>query len=488
MIDLLKLRGGQRRKPKSVLGLSIDGTRAEGAVLRLTNGALELGPVVSIQLPAAPETPGADLPAIGRALREQLDAAGIRERFCLITLPCTGLLVTQTELPDLPEADAVSLLQMEAERGFHTDTTGLRVADSRCALGGGRQFVTLAAQPEARSTALEQMLTAARLKLAGFSPSISELQDPGDAAHEGVAAVLLAPGSSQAAFQITAGGGIAALRSIEGVVDTASGTPVARPEPIARELRITLGQLPAELESRVRRVRVFGPRDLAESLAASLRTKLAPSGFEVEAALVPAAPVAGSPALPTNAPFNAAVAAAARFLVGIPARLEFLPPRPSALEQFLARHTSGRLRTTWFVAGAVTAVVLLAFLVQQIQLSLLESRWARMSVKVKQLELTQQQIRQFRPWASESFRSLQILQALSLAFPESGSVNAKLIEIRESGEVVCTGTASDSGSVLQMMDRLNATPGVSVLHRDQIRGKAPLQFNFTFHWTGGANP
>ncbi len=488
MIDLLKLGGGQRRKPKSVLGLSIDGTRAEGAVLRLTNGMLELGPTVSLQLPASPEAPGADLAAIGRALREQLDAAGVRERFCLIALPCTGLLVTQTELPDLPEADALSLLQMEAERGFHTDTAGLRVADSRCALGEGRQFVTLAAQPAARSTALERMLTAAKLKLAGFSPAITELQDPAEGGQTGIAAVLLAPGSTQAAFQITAGGGIAALRSLEGVVDLSSGTAVVRPEPIARELRITLGQLPPELESRVRRVRIFGPRDLAESLAASLRAKLATSGIEVEAALVPPAPAAGTPALPTNAPFNAAVMAAARFLAGRPARLEFLPPRPSALEQFLARHTSGRLRTTWVVAGAVTAVVALAFLVQQIQLSLLESRWTRMSTKVRQLEQIQGQIRQFRPWSSESYRSLQILQALSLAFPESGTVNAKLIEVRESGEVVCTGTATDSSSVLQMMDRLNATPGVTALHRDQIRGKAPLQFNFTFHWTGGATP
>jgi hypothetical protein len=482
MIDFLKLGSGQRRKPKSVLGLSFDGTRVEGTVFRLTNGALELGPTLSFTLPAGAET--ADPVATGRALREQLDAAGIRERYCVVTVPCAGLLVTQTELPDLPEADAASLLQLEAERGFHSDITGLRVADSRCVLPNGGRFVTLAALPLARSAAFDPILAAAKLKPVGYSPAITELQAPGTKELEGVAAILLTPGSSQAAFQITAAGGIAALRSIEGVLEITPEATTARPEPVARELRITLGQLPEALEGRVRKIRVFGPRDLAEALAAGLRSRLASGGFSVEAVLTPDA---GS-TLPSNAPFTPSAAAAVRFLSGSPARLEFLPPRPSALEQFLAKHTSGRLRTTWVIAGAVTAVVVLAFLIQQIQLSLLESRWSKMSAKVRQLELTQQQIRQFRPWASESFRSLQILQAMSLAFPESGTVTAKLIEIRESGEVVCTGTATDSASILQMMDRLNASPGVTGLHRDQIRGKAPLQFNFSFRWNGGSKP
>ena len=485
MIDLFKLAGRNRRNPRAILGLAFDGARVEGAVLRLSNGNFEVTGAFTATLTVP--TDSGDPAAAGRELRAQLDAVGIRERNCVVALPCAGLLVTQTELPAMPEADAASLLQIEAEKGFHSDVTGLRVGDSRCVLPDGRRFVTLSALPQARFAFLEQVLVAARSKAAGLSPAISELQAPGAANSDGVVAILLSPGSGQAGLQVTVGGGIAALRSIEGAIDASTEPPAIRIDPVAREIRITLGQLPESLEKRVRRIRIFGPRALAESMAAGLNTRLGPAGFSVETALQPAS-TAGRPALPSTTPFNAAVIAAARFLAGEPACLEFLPPRPSAVERFLARHTTGPLRTTWVIGGAIAAILGGAFLIQQIQLSILESKWSHMSAEVKQLDLIQQQTRQYRPWATDSFRSLRILEALTKAFPENGGVTAKLIEIRESGDVVCNGTASESPALLMMMDRLNATPGVSNLHRDQIRGKAPLLFNFTFHWSGGDNP
>ena len=485
MIDLLKLVGRNRRNPRSVLGLALDGFRVEGAVLRLSNGTVEVTATFAATLTV--NTESGDPVAAGRELRAQLDAASIRERVCVIALPCAGLLVTQTELPAMPEADAASLLQIEAEKGFHSDVTGLRVADSRCGLPEGRTFVTLAALPHARFTFLEQVLVAARLKPVGLSPAITELQPPGYPGSDGVVAIALSSGSGQAGLQVTVGGGIAALRSIEGAIDATAEPPAIRIDPVAREIRITLGQLPESLEKSVRRIRIFGPRALAESMAASLNARLGPAGFTVETALQPA-DAGGISTLPSNAPFNAGVMAAARFLASTPARLEFLPPRPSAMERFLARHTTGPLRTTWVVGGAIAAVVGGLFLIQQIQLSLYESRWSKMSTEVRQLDLIQQETRQYRPWATDSFRSLSILEVLTRAFPENGTVTAKLIEIRESGDVVCNGTATESAGLLQMMDRLNASPGVSNLHRDQIRGKAPLLFNFTFHWSGGGTP
>jgi hypothetical protein len=176
---------------------------------------------------------------------------------------------------------------------------------------------------------------------------------------------------------------------------------------------------------------------------------------------------------------------AARVLAGRPATLEFLPPKPSVFRQFLARHAQGPRRTVWTVAGAVTSVVVLAFLVQQVQLSLQESRWAALSGKVRELERIQQDLRQFRPWTPESARGLAILEAISSAFPENGSVTAKVVEIRESGEVVCSGTATDSPAFLAMTSRLSALPGVSKVHHDQSRGASPMQFNLTFVWNGG---
>ena len=82
-------------------------------------------------------------------------------------------------------------------------------------------------------------------------------------------------------------------------------------------------------------------------------------------------------------------------------------------------------------------------------------------------------------------RGLAILEVLTSAFPENGTVTAKLIEIRESGQVVCSGTATDSPAFLAMTARLSSQPGVTKVHHDQSRGASPMQFNLTFLWNGG---
>ena len=88
----------------------------------------------------APDPPIAAPELVGREIRNQLDAAGVRERDCVVGLPLKWVLTAQTELPPLPEADAASLLQMEAEKGFHADTETLQIANSRSALADGKSM------------------------------------------------------------------------------------------------------------------------------------------------------------------------------------------------------------------------------------------------------------------------------------------------------------------------------------------------------------
>ncbi len=104
---------------------------------------------------------------------------------------------------------------------------------------------------------------------------------------------------------------------------------------------------------------------------------------------------------------------------------EFLPPKPTLIEQFVTKYSSGRLRTTGAVAAGVAVMVLGMFLFQQIQLWRLRSQWSHMQAKVAALQGIQDQIRQYRSWYDGTFRSLAILRQLSLAFPEDGVVTAK---------------------------------------------------------------
>ena len=68
-------------------------------------------------------------------------------------------------------------------------------------------------------------------------------------------------------MEVVAGGGVTALRALEGALETEGSKRLLQADLVAREVRITLGQLPAELRDSVRTIRIFGPRDLAQELA-----------------------------------------------------------------------------------------------------------------------------------------------------------------------------------------------------------------------------
>ncbi len=479
MKNVLKINFGKRRKLTSVLGLTLDGSRLEGVVLRRTNGSLQLRQTFCVALSLDPLTAAPEL--VGREIRNHLDAAGVRERHCVVGVPLKWALTAHTELPPLPEVDAASLLQLEAERGFPSDITTLRLADSRCPLAAGKQHVTLAGIPNAQLAALEQVLVASKLKPVSFSLGLTALQPPGREAAKGVLA--LAIGESQVGLQIT-GGGVAALRALEGAIVDEAGRRELHTDLVAREARITLGQLPAELRDAVKHIRIFGPRELAQQLADEMELRFEPMGLKVE--LVSAyAPDEFGAQLPPEAPVSTAFSLAARLLMGETPVFEFLPPKPSALQQLVARYSSGRLRSAGAVAAGVVVLVGGLFLFQQVQLIVLRSQWSAMSARVQELDGLQQEIRQYRPWFDDSFRSLTILRQLTLAFPEDGSVTAKAVEIRNGNTVTCTGTAQDNGALLRTLNQLRTADGVTDVKLQQIRGKSPMQFSFDIHYGNG---
>src|SRR5262249_23423751 len=127
---------------------------------------------------------------------------------------------------------------------------------------------------------LEECLHAAKLKPLSFSLGISALQPARPEPSHGVLA--LAIGESHVGLQITSGGGVAALRMLEGGLETEGSKRLLHADLIARETRITLGQLPAELRDTVRQIRIFGPRDLAQQLADEMELRFDAAGLKVE--------------------------------------------------------------------------------------------------------------------------------------------------------------------------------------------------------------
>jgi hypothetical protein len=275
------------------------------------------------------------------------------------------------------------------------------------------------------------------------------------------------------------------LRAFEGAIEQEGVQKVLRAEIVAREARITLGQLPEELRDNIRRVRIFGPADLSDQLAREVTPRLEPLGVAVEQVQA-YMPDEFSVQVPSDAAVSRAFSLAARVLsVGAP-QLEFLPPKVTALQQFARRYSSGKLRLAG--AAAVLLVILAAgaFAFQQWQLIRLQSDWKNMQASVGELQILQQQIRHYRPWYETTPRGLKILRELTAAFPEDNSVSAKTLDIRDLNLVVCSGVARDNSAILGTLDRLRATGSVEDLKVSQIRGSAPaLQFTFDFRWNEG---
>ncbi len=402
----------------------------------------------------------------------------------MVGLPLKWALTTHTKLPNLPEADMPGFLQIEAERGFPSDPETLLWSTSRYSSTQGEKHAMLVGIPRNHVALLQEALQAAQLKPLSFSLGLTALQSA-EAAGGGVMA--LAIGESHVGLLLPCGGGLPALRALEGALETQAGPRLLHADLVAREARITLGQLPADMRAAVRRVRIFGPRDLAQQLADEIELRLEAMDLKVELVTGYAAGEFGFK-LPAATQVSPAFSLAAAVLSGHKSPFEFLPPKVTAWQQLATRYASGKLRTAGVAAAA--AVVLLAglFAFQQWQLMHLRAQWAAIGPKVRDLESLQQQIRQYRPWFDESFRSLSILKKLTETFPEDGVVSAKSVEIRAPDTVTCSGVARDNRALLKTLDQLRASGSVADLKVLRIQGKSPMQFTFDFHWVeGGRN-
>ena len=177
MIKLTKPDLLKRKRLSSLLGLALDGGRLDGLVLRRTDGVLQSQQSFSVSLSLDPLTNDPEL--VGREIRNHLDAVGVRERHCIVGLPLKWALTTHIEVPELPEADIASFLQIEAERSFPCDVQTLHVVTSRSHTPLGKVHATLVGIPKNHLVLLEQALRAAKLKPVSFSLGIAALQPRG---------------------------------------------------------------------------------------------------------------------------------------------------------------------------------------------------------------------------------------------------------------------------------------------------------------------
>ncbi len=457
------------KRPASVVGLSF-----AGGVLRLAHVARAKTAVAVLRQASAPLTldllhPEPDL--VAQEIRNHLEASGIRERHCVVALPASWFMTTQGTVPDLAPDDLASLLQIEAEKAFPCDPDELQIATSPHR-SAERAYVTQVAVRKDQLNRLSDVLRSAGLKPVSYTLGLAAL--PGAVGKSGEGAMTLVLEPKAATLLIAAGGGVVALRTLEATIDSENGENVINGPALARELRITYEQIPADLRREVRTLVIRGDGQMARQLAEILSGWAADVGLTLDANAASGRSVA-----------EEMVEAVALSVVkeGPPA-LEFLPPRPSRWTLLMARYNSKRLATAGFAAALAVVAGLIAFGWQEYRLISLRSEWQGMAAQVADLESVQARIREFRPWHDSSFRNLTIMKRVVECFPDNGSVTAKTFEIHSPATVSVTGTARDNASLLRTLDQIRQLKEVQGLKIEQIRGKTPAQFTFTFRWVG----
>jgi len=297
--------------------------------------------------------------------------------------------------------------------------------------------------------------------------------------------MLMAVRSNTIDLQITGGGGIVALRSLDGAIETQGAQKSISADLIAREIRITLGQLPGGLAAVSGKIKICGQGELARQLVSDLAPRVTALGLQMEVMEKSSTATFDKP-LPPEIAASTALALAANYVRGADSEPEFLPPKVQPWRQLVSTRLSPR-KLAWVGAAAAGLVlcVAAAFGFQQWQISNLQTKWNAMSPTVDELNADQEQIQKFRPWYDTSFRDLQILRKLKDAFPEDGSVSAKKVEIHDISAVTCSGIARDNESFSKLHAKLGDDVNqISGLHAE-VHGQKPMDFTLTFQWEGG---
>lgn len=465
-----------KKPPQSVLGLSLAHGQLRAALVSRSKGSCEVVKTAAAPLALDLLHPEADL--IGREIRNQLDAAGIHERSCVIAVPADWVMSQHTRLPVLAAEDVDSFLQLEAEKGFPCDAAQLQIARSVQRAGDVTYVSQLAVRKE-QLNQLSHVAKAAGLKPVSFSLGLAAL--PGVIGAGGEGRITVALEAHGAALVASAGGGLAAFRTCEATIESEAGEKVVNGGAVARELRITYEQVPADLRGGLRRLRLCGEEPLVRQLAERLGDWAREAGLALDAGRP------GEEALPALV----ARSVATQWLEPAGSRIEFLAPRPGKIELLVARYNAKRLGTTLAAVGAVVVITMLVFLWQEIRLVSLRSDWAGMQRQVTTLKAVEDRIRDNRAWYDRSLPDLRILAGVTRAFPENGSLTARTVTVQKAAAVTTvsvSGTARDDQALLRTQDNLRKLKEVQGLKVENISGKAPSkQFTLTFRWTGGGS-
>jgi len=368
----------------------------------------------------------------------------------------------------MPDEAVEGFLRIQAEREFLLPPDDLALAVSLSTPADGVRVALLAALPARQYANLQRALHLVGLSSVVVVPAVTALADPGLAE----ARLVVSPRACD--LLVTAGGGVVLLRRLAnlGTGDLAEENGL---DSLPGDVRISLRQLPAGVRGEIKGLTVSGTAETLGIVMPVLESDADHDPWHPQADAIQAGPAK-----------RGCERLAALAVSGL--RLPMaLAPIPALRHRAWFRRW--RPRHIVAAAAAVVALVLtFAGLVfyQRWQLAAARQRQSAVAPRAEAVRTVVAYAKSHTAWFSDQPDCLDVLRAVTLAFPERGGVWATRIEIKERRQVVIAGRATSREDWLRTLDALRQAAGVTDLRVTQARvaadGKSPMTFAVRFSW------
>lgn len=474
---------GRRR----YLGLAVQERRVVAAEVERAHAGHRVTRTGEFALPEG--TSWDDPAAVGEALAPWLKEHGMA-RGAVVGIPSRWLVTAVRDVPPVGRESLVGMLRLASERAFSVPREQLVCDYASAPPEGEAGEALLVGARRSRVQAATEAVRAAGGKVHAISPTGAVLAMADTAGSNAVTAHLTPDGAE---VTLVRDGALKAILHVP--VPEQDGTAVVRALHLG--IRSVLGAGVAGVE----RVRVYNGRALKSSELAGVSSAL---GLELETD--PALPVEGlvEAAQASGIPPGRAAPAAALALAGF--RRDLIPfdltePRLARGRQ---RHWARPAAWAGFVllAGIIAvAAVLMDRRAAGREVADLRGRWQQMQPSIEAAERVVETVDTARGWYDRRPPFLDCLVALTLTFPEEGSIWATNLAVQEEamdenggpekGEGmrgVLSGKAGSEQSVLDVLENLKGSgkfAEVQLLYIRETRGAAgDIAFSVAFTYSG----
>ncbi len=422
--------------------------RGRGAKLR-AEGHSRLGQAINLIEPARLVD---DLGGVFRQLSSTT-------KDCIVVLPSHLAPSVILKVPDIDPEDQRGFIQIQAEQQLPLPLSEVHLATYEFQIGKQDHALVVGLRRDTVSK-LKEAVIANGFQVASITVDIAGVVDHAVDGNDSLAdSCQLIQGQSSLTMVTHAEGGPTGLRHFHlanGGMDAAT---------LERELRITLGQFPQSSRRQL----------------TTLRTaKLPGASSEQPVPISEHRSLAGLNVVDGTETSDLFVPIASSFFLKGTSPLEFLPSISSRFDKIYGQFNSRR--NLWVGLMSVVALTAIAFLYQIFRLDDLQKDWNRMKDRVAVVEAAQGKIREFRPWFDSSVPSLTTARAITRAFPETGEIWLKQLNIRNDSKVMATGSSRDQNSLLAALRELRETSGISELELKSRQGSDPILFSLEFDW------